>query len=96
MFVCLHHHHHQVSYDKHLFRWLCMLYILANYSQLWCDIDMGDILMFVHSCLLQIVVLYVTESLGTTLSSEHRKEICRYLYNRQVRCTHICQEINYG
>ncbi|XP_020157569.1 lupeol synthase-like [Aegilops tauschii subsp. strangulata] len=30
-----------------------------------------------------IIVLYVTESLGTTLSSEHRKEICRYLYNRQ-------------
>nr|UMM64880.1 2,3-oxidosqualene cyclase [Avena strigosa] len=30
-----------------------------------------------------IIVLYVTESLGITLSSEHRKEICRYLYNRQ-------------
>lgn len=30
-----------------------------------------------------IIVLYVTESLGVTLSSEHRKEICRYLYNRQ-------------
>ncbi|KAM0905444.1 hypothetical protein ACQ4PT_017367 [Festuca glaucescens] len=32
----------------------------------------------------EIIVLYVTESLGITLSSEHRKEICRYLYNRQV------------
>uniref|UniRef100_A0A8R7QX31 Terpene cyclase/mutase family member n=2 Tax=Triticum urartu TaxID=4572 RepID=A0A8R7QX31_TRIUA len=30
-----------------------------------------------------IIVLYVTESLGTMLSSEHRKEIYRYLYNRQ-------------
>ncbi|RLN03681.1 hypothetical protein C2845_PM13G05590 [Panicum miliaceum] len=30
-----------------------------------------------------IIVLYVTESLGVTLSFEHRKEICRYLYNRQ-------------
>ncbi|CAM0910966.1 unnamed protein product [Alopecurus aequalis] len=30
-----------------------------------------------------IIVLYVTDSLGITLSSEHRKEICRYLYNRQ-------------
>uniref|UniRef100_A0A0D3GXJ9 Terpene cyclase/mutase family member n=2 Tax=Oryza TaxID=4527 RepID=A0A0D3GXJ9_9ORYZ len=31
-----------------------------------------------------IIVLYVTESLTITLSSEHHKEICRYLYNRQV------------
>nr|CAB3503879.1 unnamed protein product [Digitaria exilis] len=30
-----------------------------------------------------IIVLYVTESLSITLSSEHRKEICRYLHNRQ-------------
>uniref|UniRef100_A0A0E0LSF4 Terpene cyclase/mutase family member n=1 Tax=Oryza punctata TaxID=4537 RepID=A0A0E0LSF4_ORYPU len=30
-----------------------------------------------------IIVLYVTESLSITLSSEHYKEICRYLYNRQ-------------
>ncbi|KAK3121299.1 hypothetical protein QOZ80_8BG0650330 [Eleusine coracana subsp. coracana] len=30
-----------------------------------------------------IIVLYVTESLNTILSSEHVKEICRYLYNRQ-------------
>ncbi|KQJ95610.1 cycloartenol synthase-like isoform X4 [Brachypodium distachyon] len=30
-----------------------------------------------------IIVLYVTESLGIMLSSEHRKEIRRYLYNRQ-------------
>ncbi|EEC83118.1 hypothetical protein OsI_28277 [Oryza sativa Indica Group] len=30
-----------------------------------------------------IIVLYVTESLTITLSSEHHKEICRYLYNRQ-------------
>ncbi|KAJ1267796.1 hypothetical protein BS78_07G085600 [Paspalum vaginatum] len=30
-----------------------------------------------------IIVLYVTESLSITLSSEHCKEICRYLYNRQ-------------
>ncbi|XP_066350759.1 cycloartenol synthase 2-like isoform X4 [Miscanthus floridulus] len=30
-----------------------------------------------------IIVLYVTESLNSTLPSEHCKEICRYLYNRQ-------------
>ncbi|TVU43315.1 hypothetical protein EJB05_09774 [Eragrostis curvula] len=30
-----------------------------------------------------IIVLYVTRSLNNTLSSEHVKEICRYLYNRQ-------------
>jgi hypothetical protein len=33
--------------------------------------------------LLQITVLYVTGSLDSTLSSEHRREICRYLHNRQ-------------
>ncbi|AQK41043.1 Camelliol C synthase [Zea mays] len=30
-----------------------------------------------------ITVLYVTGSLDSTLSSEHRREICRYLHNRQ-------------
>lgn len=40
---------------------------------------------YVYFFLLQIIVLYVTESLGIMLSSEHRKEIRRYLYNRQVR-----------
>ncbi|KAL4205266.1 hypothetical protein AMTRI_Chr01g113710 [Amborella trichopoda] len=30
-----------------------------------------------------VIVLYVTGALNTVLSTEHRKEICRYLYNHQ-------------
>jgi len=33
----------------------------------------------------QIIALYVTGALNTVLSSEHQKEIRRYLYNHQAR-----------
>jgi hypothetical protein len=33
----------------------------------------------------QIITLYVSGALNTALSSEHQKEIRRYLYNHQVR-----------
>jgi len=33
---------------------------------------------------LQVFALYVTGSLNTVLSTEHRYEICRYIYNHQA------------
>nr|CAB3470500.1 unnamed protein product [Digitaria exilis] len=33
---------------------------------------------------MQIFALYVTKSLNVVLSSEHREEICRYIYNHQA------------
>ncbi|XP_024318157.1 cycloartenol synthase isoform X3 [Brachypodium distachyon] len=55
---------------------------------------------------IQIVALHVTESLNTVLSSEHQKEIRRYLYNHQNedggwglhiegRSTMFCSVMNY-
>ncbi len=32
----------------------------------------------------QIFALYITGSLDAVLSSEHRREICRYIYNHQA------------
>lgn len=34
---------------------------------------------------MQIFALYVTGSLDTTISPEHRQEICRYIYNHQAK-----------
>nr|CAB3445557.1 unnamed protein product [Digitaria exilis] len=34
---------------------------------------------------LQIFALHVTNSLNAVISSEHRREICRYIYNHQAR-----------
>jgi len=35
-------------------------------------------------CCLQVFALHVTGSLDSVLSTEHRHEICRYLYNHQA------------
>lgn len=32
----------------------------------------------------QIFALYITGSLDVVLSAEHRREICRYIYNHQA------------
>lgn len=36
------------------------------------------------SFMLQVFSSYVTGSLNTVLSFEHKHEICRYIYNQQV------------
>lgn len=33
----------------------------------------------------QVIVLSITGALNVVLTEEHRKEICRYLYNHQAR-----------
>jgi hypothetical protein len=43
--------------------------------------DKNETFIFLY---LQIFALYVTGSLNVVISPEHRREICRYIYNHQA------------
>jgi hypothetical protein len=50
-----------------------------------CYLVYGQQLVMIY--FLQIFALHVTGTLNTVLSTEHRREICRYIYNHQA-CKH--------